>query len=59
MAKDGFIDNAFKETDDLMSRFLGVVGDQYKNMSAPIEPKGKSPQNKEVALEKLLRGFQQ
>lgn len=42
-----------------MKRFLGTVGDQYKNMTAPQEPKGKTPQNREEALEKLLRGFQQ
>ena len=56
--KDNFIESAFKETDDLMSRFLGTIDDQYKNMTAPQEPKGKTTQSKEEALEKLRRGFQ-
>jgi hypothetical protein len=59
MAGNDFINNAFKETDDLMKRFLGTVKDSYKDMDKPESPKEKAVKSKEEALEKLLRGFQQ
>jgi len=59
MAKNDFINNAFKETDDLMKRFLGTVGESYKDMQKPEDPKQRQARTKEEALEKLLRGFQQ
>ena len=59
MAKNDFINNAFKETDDLMKRFLGTVGESYKDMQKPEDPKQRQARTREEALEKLLRGFQQ
>ena len=59
MGKNNFINNSFKETDDLMKRFLGTVGESYKDMQKPEDPKQRQARTKEEALEKLLRGFQQ
>ena len=59
MGKNDFINNAFKETDDLMKRFLGTVGESYKDMQKPEDPKQRQARTREEALEKLLRRFQQ
>ena len=59
MGKNDFINNAFKETDDLMKRFLGTAGEAYKDMQKPEDPKQRQARTREEALEKLLRGFQQ
>ena len=59
MGKNDFINNAFKETDDLMKRFLGTVGESYKDMQKPEDPKQRQARTRAEALEKLLRGFQQ
>ena len=59
MGKNNFINNSFKETDDLMKRFLGTVGESYKDMQKPEDPKQRQARTREEALEKLLRGFQQ
>ena len=59
MGKNDFINNAFKETDDLMKRFLGTVGESYKDMQKPEDPKQRQARTREEALEKLLRGFHQ
>ena len=59
MGKNDFINNAFKETDALMKRFLGTVGESYKDMQKPEDPKQRQARTREEALEKLLRGFQQ
>ena len=59
MGKNDFINNAFKETDDLMKRFLGTDAEPYKDMQKPEDPKQRQARTREEALEKLLRGFQQ
>ena len=59
MGKNDFINNAFKETDDLMKRFLGTVGESYKDMQKPEDPKQRQARTREEALEKLIRGLQQ
>tara|TARA_R110002012_G_C11384188_1_gene583693 strand:+ start:424 stop:594 length:171 start_codon:yes stop_codon:yes gene_type:complete len=53
--KSNFIEGAFKETDELMKRFLNTVQSEYKNIPAPEEPK--QPVSRQDALKKLMRGF--
>lgn len=56
MAKrSNFINGAFKETDELVKRFLNTVESEYKNVPGPEEPK--QPASREDALKKLMRGF--